>query len=46
MSHHRGKVMDLVFHMSLPMLLAILAGVDRRKAILLMPFAVLPDSAR
>jgi membrane-bound metal-dependent hydrolase YbcI (DUF457 family) len=34
---------DLLFHMLLPALLAIVAGVDRKKAIILMPFAVLPD---
>jgi membrane-bound metal-dependent hydrolase YbcI (DUF457 family) len=35
--------MDLLFHMLLPAMLAMIAGIDRRRAIAIMPFAILPD---
>ncbi len=35
--------MDLLFHMLLPAMLAMIAGIDKRKALAIMPFAILPD---
>ena len=35
--------MDLLFHMLLPAMLAMIAGVDKRRAFAVMPFAILPD---
>jgi len=35
--------MDLLFHMLIPFMLAIIAGVDPKKALLLTPIAIIPD---
>lgn len=35
--------MDLLFHMLIPFMLAIIAGVDQRKALMLAPIAIIPD---
>jgi len=35
--------MDLLFHMVIPVMLALIAGVDRRRALMLAPIAIIPD---
>ncbi len=35
--------MDLLFHMVIPVMLALIAGVDRKRALMLAPIAVIPD---
>lgn len=35
--------MDLLFHMLIPTMLALIAGLDRKKALMLAPIAIIPD---
>lgn len=35
--------MDLLFHMLIPLMLLLVAGVDRKKALMLAPIAIIPD---
>jgi len=39
----RGSLVDLLFHMLIPLMLLLVAGVDRRKALMLAPVAIIPD---
>ena len=35
--------MDLLFHILIPLMLVLIAGVDRKKALMLAPIAIIPD---
>jgi len=39
----RGSLVDLLFHMLIPLMLLLIAGLDRRKALMLAPVAIIPD---
>ena len=39
----RGSLVDLLFHMLIPLMLLLIAGVNRRKALMLAPVAIIPD---